>query len=133
MEKEYIFVTYDERTYLTRDPDPDDNWDAGEAHTDFTLERVFLDKPKDIYCKALEKRHDFESGTSVFVVVVRYSTGNTFGHETGRGCIVEVCKTFEEAQQVSRLCESGDHPQSYTWRGYFESLEDVEIHDRVIY
>lgn len=69
----------------------------------------------------------------LFLAVVRYGTGDTFGHTTGAWYIVGVAPTREIAQAMlkeeSEPSKQGDYLRYKRWEGYFESLEDTEIHE----
>lgn len=85
-------------------------------------------------------------GMEVFAVAVRYSTGDSFHHETGLYSVVAVfsdmqhalwCKAaIEQGQESFGLCvyaEDGTLTRlDVAWAGYFESLESCEIHRAVI-
>lgn len=77
----------------------------------------------------------------VYVVIVQYSTGSSFGTDTGLTTTALVATTAEMAIKAKKAIEenaSKDKP-SYsfqfegieldcgTWTGYFESVEDVRI------
>lgn len=71
----------------------------------------------------------------LFLAVVRYSTGDTFGHTSGEFYIVGVAPTYKIAQAMldeetkpSPIPKSGMRHYK-RWEGYFESLEDTEIHE----
>ena len=68
----------------------------------------------------------------VYLVVVRYEDGDTFGRSYGNWHIVDVVLTEEEARDI----DSGIRSKTYTdkcgyncWEGYFNRLESVEIHE----
>lgn len=81
-----------------------------------------------------------------YAVIVRYSTGDTFGFEDGCFELVDVVHNFEQAQTLERAILSNDkdtdsknwHEKTHfkvddkeyysgTWKGYFENLSDVMI------
>lgn len=88
---------------------------------------------------------ELEAGKPYFIVRVMYSSGNTFGHEVN--CFEGICVTdkYERAAEIKKLIEDdyqnqdrksdsyyleiGGDQQIYTgtWKGYFESLDDVDI------
>jgi hypothetical protein len=72
---------------------------------------------------------DVRGHDTLWVVVVRYSTGDTFGRAKGRGYIEGVFRTQKSAERrVMHIKNGGDSlKQGYTpWHGYFEYLESVE-------
>ena len=68
-------------------------------------------------------------GKDVYVVVVRYSSGDTFGNSNGHwhveGAYTDKDKAFEVEAQINNEKYEGYKP----WVGYFEGLEHVEIHE----
>lgn len=69
----------------------------------------------------------------LFLAVVRYSTGDTFGHTEGAWALVGVAPTYEIAklmlEEATKPAEKGDYKNYRAWEGYFESLTDTEIHE----
>jgi hypothetical protein len=84
---------------------------------------------------------DFDAleGQDVWVVVVRYGTGGTFGHTNGAW---QVMGAFEHQGQAEKLRTSinddtyvaeNNYGCGYIcWKGYFESLQDVEVHKMTV-
>lgn len=90
-------------------------------------------------------------GDVVFLVHVVYSSGDSFGHSTGNSEVIEVLRTVEEAEALAELIREnyekypdysfekdvskntnyipykGRHISTSTWKGYFESLQSVEV------
>lgn len=69
-------------------------------------------------------------GKKVFVVLVEYSTGDSFGKTEGCGYIEGVYQTHEEAEMVKEAIEDNTYcgPETWVpWIGFFESLEAVSI------
>lgn len=96
---------------------------------------------------------DAKPGDIVFVVVVVYSTGSTFGRDEGNSQAVGVYKDPAQAKKVAQAIErNSEHthsnnynpPRDYTievdgeeiycgsWVGYFESLERVVVETEVV-
>lgn len=75
-------VYYYENMEYTRDPDPDDRWDAGEqdAHGRFEFAEV-NGKIKSAYHKDLPLPNDFRG--TIQLVWCTYGSGSTFGHTSG--------------------------------------------------
>ena len=101
------------------------------------------------------KRFDVDAkpGDIVFVVVVVYSTGGTFGRDEGNSQAVGVYKDPARAKKVAQAIENNSEsnasnnyipPKAYTihvdgeeiycgsWVGYFESLERVVVETEVV-
>lgn len=66
-------------------------------------------------------------GTPVYLVIVRYTTGDTFGYTTGQW---NIPLTTLDQDKADRICESikdNSYPGYKPWDGYFERLESCEI------
>jgi hypothetical protein len=78
----------------------------------------------------------------VYLVVVRYSDGDSFGTSYGNWTVWEATASEEEALKVAKSIEDGTLVKKYEegvrkgtatymsipWNGYFSHLEGVEIH-----
>lgn len=66
----------------------------------------------------------------VYLVCVRYSSGDTFGQSYGHIHFEGVYKDKNQALAIQESIENGKYTKStyLPWKGYFERLEDVEVH-----
>lgn len=78
---------------------------------------------------------DVRPGERVFSVVAEYETGDSFGHDGGQATVLDVFRTFEEAQSLATAARevseygfehNGVH-YSTPWLGYFETLNKIEV------
>jgi len=90
----------------------------------------------DIY----DVKDEVEALTPLWVVVVVYGSGDTFGYSTGNSTVAAVCYSEEDAEAV-RAAIWEDNKNSHfgqitvgdysfyngTWKGYFEDLEGVIV------
>lgn len=87
-------------------------------------------------------RDEVEELTPLWIVVAIYATGNTFGRSNGNAEVVCVCYSAEDGEKVAQAVRQDyqDSPGKFgeikvgdysfyngTWKGYFESLEDVIV------
>lgn len=158
-----VILTYSESRTGGEPIDPTDEWTDHETEfIDWRPYAVFVDDDKK---KAREKTSDWrvESlsskkpldigvGDTVFIVVVRYQTGGTFGSSSGNWQIEGVFTSSEEAFKMKELIQEDNKayiesrwhsrsdgksvvpeekyvsPNGYKcWQGYFEALENVEV------
>ena len=133
MKKYPLYVVYEEDcAEVIEDTYGDDGPYAGFTHDryDYEVTGVYSTKPDStVYYeeRVLDSKNQPEE---VYVVIVRYSTGSTFGHSDGRGHIVGVYESEEKAKEVSEKINTGKFKGKYgytPWTGYFERLEGVEI------
>lgn len=135
-----IFVEYNEHREGGEDLS-DEEW-SQRADTIVTVDfkNLYREPPKDRFYYDSVVIPDNHSAMlkmkKLFLAVVRYSTGDTFGHTIGMWHIVGLAPTFEIAQaMVKEAIEPSPEPKKgqyrhyKPWEGYFESLEDTEIHE----
>lgn len=129
-----VYVTYNE-TRRGGKPLSKKRWSSREdTHVDFQLTGVCLEEPKAWYkepfeldCKELPK--------VVYVVLVRYSDGDTFGNSYGHGHIEGVYLSEDDAQKVVEAIRNDKYKSKETyvpWVGYFNRLESANYHPMVV-
>ena len=65
----------------------------------------------------------------VGLVIVRYSTGNTFGQSCGEWEVIGTYQDLDKADEVVKSIKDDTYDEKYPcWKGYFESLESVDVH-----
>jgi hypothetical protein len=71
----------------------------------------------------------------VFLVVVRYEDGDTFGSCYGNFHFYSIRATEKEAEKDKAIIETprGENDDYRPWDGYFERLEEVEIYEMPLY
>ena len=135
-----IVVDYDSFVTETSVADSDDSWDRADTYTDWTFgERFYTsDKYGDLYMS-----YKPETGDTYYVVVVVYSTGDSFGHDEAYGAEwMGIYKTEKEASALEKLILDNESEQSLEyldgegnkismgfvpWHGYFEDLHSVRV------
>lgn len=140
--------------YITEEADPNDSWDRPNTATEINSVRVVkTDKelPDDYRYQSSDVFEVSDDAKLVYVVIARYSTGDTFGNDDGHYAVFDV---LTEEWQVSALMskildtvpgwtpdgkvntkyefEYNDKTHIVPWSGYFESFEDVEVHEVTI-
>lgn len=136
-EKNKLYVCYDQSEsggHICAG-DEDDDWPSREpsyitTHFDkvirlLTKDTLNLGKylPEGEYVYNVSE--EAMAATRVFVPVITYSDGNTFGSSHGHVYLVGAYATIEEAEEALEGAKAGDGYQP--WVGYFSSLEDDEI------
>lgn len=117
-----------------------------DAHITFNPRCVHLDDKN--YKRFIDSVSvDFmpNHGDTVWSVVVRYTTGNTFGTTYGDYVIIGIYDDADKASEVCKAIEDDDrkHEKKYgtlklpinspnysggeAWKGYFERFEHVEV------
>ncbi len=133
MKKYPLYVTYtDECIETIEDTYGEDGPYTGFRHERYlyTVNGIYTKKPTTAYYEQCVLNY---SGKGIpkeaFVVIVKYSTGGTFSRTDGRGHIVGVYQTADEAKEIAELIDTGEYDKKNyrPWVGHFEHLECVEI------
>lgn len=98
-------------------------------------------KKENYWAEAVEVEFKPSVGSQVFMVIPRYSTGNTFGSSHGEYTIHGIYSTLDKAQSVVRFLEAEYEQYRATktnfsyrpWMGYFERLENIQIEVLEVY
>lgn len=142
-----IYVTYEESSSGGEDLDPEAKWsDRADTIIEYNLTGASLIKPDSWYFQEFELDY-IEKPVDVFVVLVRYSDGDTFGQSLGHGHIDGVYLTKEEAQTAVKLIEEdelsfqnkiggpyissslrGGPYKHKPWKSYFAGFESVQCY-----
>lgn len=115
-ERQTLYVAYSTTGGYSRDPDPEDNWDAGDQYQQQTTTGVYLDSVG--YCDTVEVVGDpVVAGDEIHIVKQVYETGSTFGRSTGHVDYSLATKDPKLAYMVERAVEEG-HKIYGTFHGY---------------
>lgn len=137
--QEILYLQYKQETQFNRTDYSDQPYDfSWWSETSFEPLGLWT-KPGDWYEEiAVDVPAESLIGKQVALVIVRYSTGDTFGSGTGSWCIAEVftnpCREEIKAlEDQIRDPKSKYNTQGYKpWTGYFERLESVETYYLVV-
>lgn len=134
-----LYVEYKESRTGGLAHNPEDQWSSHEdVDVNVKFIRLHREAPKHIFFyDSVEVSHKkMLELDKLFLAVVRYGTGDTFGHTNGAWYIVGVAPTYqiakamlEEETKPSAAPKKGEWQRYKRWEGYFESLEDTEIHE----
>lgn len=90
---------------------------------------------------------DVKPGDVVYVVVAVFTTGGTFGEDSGLTEVVRVYEDFDKAERLVAFLwdDYKNKPRTYgevdfegdpiytgTWKGYFESLDDIHLEKEIV-
>lgn len=132
-----LYMTYREYRSGGEALDPDDRWTSySDEYIDFTPTGIFAGRENaGVFAHGLasdEVKGEFERGDIGYLLIVRYSTGDTFSHTNGYWTIIGFYKDAKEAVEIKDKINDGSYEGYKPWVGYFESLEDVELHTMVL-
>ena len=110
--------------------DEEEDWpDYNDSYVDFEPEGLYTKKSHAQCTLEVDFDPNNHINDFVYVVIVRYSDGDTFSQTNGNWHIEGVYLTKEEAKSVMSTInrEKKKGPEYRPWHGYFASLESVEI------
>lgn len=133
-EKQFsITILYDSHGYCiepAEDSDEPYSWRGVDGKT-FEITSAHIHPPKRGWPDGIDVNFDPEAhiNANVYIVVVRYSTGDTFGRTDGEwhleGAYLDSKKATEIADSINN--DTYDNRSRKPWEGYFESLEGVSV------
>jgi hypothetical protein len=132
-EKPYhVIVKYNQHEKEVRAIKPNDEWDSGEQEIFFTIESVHATEPEYGWPQSVEVSFNPEDHLeeNMYVIVVRYDTGDTFGNTYNTWKIPEVVLTMAEADKICKAIKYDKYDGYVSWKGYFEHFNsvDYEVH-----
>jgi len=146
-------VSVDTRTWVTDPGDPDDKWDRDNTAQSIEGVSVYANDEDDrgYYSWGYPTPElDVNIGDTVYVVIIRYSDGDTFGNDEGQHAVADVFKDEIDALELQNWYEgwtTTEHmrygggkvvpfQESFKgkeyripWAGYFERYESVNIYE----
>jgi len=130
-EKPYnVTVIYNEYEEIVRERYEDDKWDSGEQRVCFNI----ATEQERGWPTCVEVAFDPEDhlGENVFVVVVRYDTGDTFGRTYDTWTITDIVLTMEEADEICKAILYDKYGKYNAWQGYFEKFNSVDYESHML-
>lgn len=134
-----IYYTYSETTTGGQQIEPEEPWSSREdAHTDWKLTGIQKSKLEHTYhhdtTEVLDMKNNEELPNALFIVCVRYSTGDTFGSSYGEGAVAGAFKDGKRASELAQKIMAGEdrredvsHFCYSQWIGSFESVESANV------
>lgn len=106
-----------------------ESWPSHESsHTEVIFERLCRNQPCDrMFYDSFEVDPALIPHSELFLAVVRYSSGDTFGNSEGNWHTAGVFKTRKEAAKHLEHITSDKYTGCKPWEGYFESLEGTTV------
>lgn len=109
----------------------DENGFRSTSYKTVQFTAVLRDRPDGFFGHDFEVSEEVYSGSQVFLVVVRYRDGDSFGSSHGNWELWRAVSTAEDALKIKQDILSGElaKRENYLpWESHFCRLEDVEIH-----
>jgi hypothetical protein len=140
------------RTYVTTGADPDDSWSRDSTETDYagvaSVRSVPRNGKENSWRSGRFELPGHKPGDVVFIIVVQYGTGDTFGSDGGQTEIIDVFSDAREARAVidwlegkgntgpisefSAKCPVNGKEYEIPWTGYFEWLQGIHLEAEII-
>lgn len=125
-----IYVEYKEEcVWEDSDFNGEDFSGSYSTEYDYKLIKASIHVPKSPYHEVCDVDYKIIP-QRVYVVLIRYSSGDTFGTSTGHGHIEKVCINEKDAQKIAQEIRDDKYSsdnKNQPWVGFFETLEGVEV------
>ncbi|MHA1794809.1 MAG: hypothetical protein ACTSUK_01760 [Promethearchaeota archaeon] len=129
MIKKYeVYLTYESGTSGGEicDGQQDSDWpDREDTCTMFVPKNIKLKAPE--WSETIEIDFDPSKLEYLYVVIVRYSSGDTFGSTLGNWHIAGAYANFAKAKKIENKINNDTYKGYTPWVGYFEALEGVTV------
>lgn len=139
-----VVVTTSVKDYVTRERDPNDDWDIGDVdgHVD-NVSGAIVDELQTYYGCSLGKEFPdhVKVGTRLYAVVADYTSGCTFGRTGAQGQVLDAFETVEEAMALATVAKAVENDYSFDhnghtyradWVGYFEHLQNLDVWEIIL-
>ena len=112
----------------------DEEWCSyTDTDIDWGLEKCFKTKDKAPWLRQVETvDFDPKVGDTVYVLYVRYGTGNSFGHVNGAWSILGIYEDHEQAEKIKDSINNNTYDGYRCWEGYFECFESCSVESMVV-
>jgi hypothetical protein len=129
-----VYITYQTQRKGGQVVDRDDPWSRKEPeHIDLRVMGVHKGQPSSFFCDSLEVSPEVFQAPYVYLVVVRFYDGGTFGVTHGLHEFQDIFKTPEEAWALREKLlgevtgQEKAPPLRRAWVGHFAGLESVDV------
>jgi len=143
----FVYYTYKDRHISGGDAESSEPYsDRSDAYYEWSLKDLSVERPQDTPYNGHATVGSFVDGSWVegdlkardeaWAIVVRYSTGDTFGTSHGHGTVACICTDAQSAAEAVALIQGGGDvcPSGHCeWQGYFESLEGVSSERKIVF
>lgn len=128
-----LYLTYDEHRDGGEAINPDERFSDRTPEIIYVSFHTFYRKQPThrFFYTSIEVEEEVFKSNVAYLAVVRYSTGDTFGHTEGAWHIVDAAFSYEEAEKVLQHALSAANTYK-PWEGYFERFEKTEIHELIV-
>jgi len=99
------------------------------SYINFELQNIHLNKQNANFFRELHNvSFKPNVGQEVYIVLVRFQTGGTFGITHGAWYIEDIYNNYKQAEKIVESIRNNTYDGKYKpWEGHFEALEDVNI------
>ena len=102
-----LAVHYKTREYVTRERNPDDQWDRDDTRSEHTMQ--FISIAREGSWNTISYPGEVKPGDKVYLLFAVYSTGDSFGHDEDRSVeLISVHKDLNYAKYNYKLLEGAD-------------------------
>jgi len=140
-----FYVSYNEQSEITRERDPDDEWDGDDTSTMISFENAFIawdgdtdgrkstgrsvtsyadsSGYKDHYFRGMDIDWNIKFD-AIYLIYARYDDGDTFHREEGRWAIVAA---FSDKHKAESWMKENEESVKQEFSGYFEHFNSLDM------
>lgn len=130
-----LYLTYHEYSSGGESLSEDEWPEYSDTNIEWNLEKCFNNRSKkktDWLCESFEVDFTPQLNDDIYVVYVRYRTGDTFSYINGVWKIIGVYNNKEDAKKIQESIKNNTYDGYKPWEGFFEILESCEIEEMVV-
>lgn len=105
-------------------------WDRTDEHIKFYPKSLYAVLDKEPWVETINVGFSVQDfvGKLIDVVIVRYSSGDSFGTSCGNWHIIGAYPAeSNKSKEIVKTIRKGKYKGYCPWKGYFEELESVDI------
>ena len=139
MKKKEIYITYEENRTGGVPESNEAYCNYSDTRIDIRWKKAHRKHPGDYQVERVDIDFNPEEADHVYIVIVRYGSGSSFGTSYGEWELIGVYENIKKAQEVLDKIEydekhknDKDYKKEYekdfrNWDGYFERFERVDL------
>lgn len=123
-----LYVVYDERRYGGGKKEQGEFADREDEQIEVDWKFCLRKNIEQWWVETVQVDFDPQTVNHVFLVVVRYSDGDTFGRTEGHWHIIGAYKDPEKAKEMESTVKAKKYKGHKPWIGYFARFTNVSTH-----
>ena len=136
-----VYVAYEETSHGGEVINPNQKWSRyTDKYIDISVTGLYIDEPDSLYWDTVELKCNPELNDRVYLLVVRYESGDTFSNSYGNAYFEGVYSSLDDAENVADIISGKKYIDGKKvkyngykpWDGYFSKFSEIEIHTIIL-